>query len=86
MSEHAYELGREMIWSHTGCVYMDSFQRARLSRIDAPAKPLAIRTLEERHWELPQWRLDHLMQMTDSTGAATRSLHPSQLRGRLLHG
>ncbi len=68
MCKHAYKLGREMIWSHTGHLYMDSFQRARLSRIDAPVKPLAIQTLEERHWELPKWRLDHLLQMTDSTG------------------
>ena len=45
----AYKLGREMIWSHTAHLYMDSFQRARRSRIDAPVKPLAIQTLEERH-------------------------------------
>ncbi|HUT89260.1 MAG TPA: glycosyltransferase family 4 protein [Thermoguttaceae bacterium] len=68
MCKRAYKLGREMIWSHTGHLYMDSFQRARRSRIDAPIKPLAIQTLEERHWELPKWRLDHLMRMTDSTG------------------
>jgi glycosyltransferase involved in cell wall biosynthesis len=68
MRKQAYKLGREMIWSHTAHLYMDSFQRARLGRIDAQVKPLAIRTLEERHWELPKWRLDHLMQMTDSTG------------------
>jgi hypothetical protein len=68
MCKHAYELGREMIWSHTGHLYMESFQRARQSRIDSPVKPLAIQTLEERHWELPKWRLDHLMRMTDSTG------------------
>jgi len=68
MCKRNYKLGREMIWSHTGHLYMDLFQRARRSRIDAPVKPLAIRTLEERHWELPKWRLDHLMRMTDSTG------------------
>ncbi len=68
MCKSNYKLGREMIWSHTGHLYMDSFQRARRSRIDAPVKPLAIQTLEERHWELPKWRLDHLMRMTDSTG------------------
>jgi glycosyltransferase involved in cell wall biosynthesis len=68
MCKRAYKLGRGMIWSHTGHLYMDSFQRARRSRIDAPVKPLTIQTLEERHWELPKWRLDHLMRMTDSTG------------------
>ena len=68
MCKSNYKLGREMIWSHTGHLYMDSFQRARRSRIDSPVKPLAIQTLEERHWELPKWRLDHLLRMTDSTG------------------
>ena len=68
MCRRNYKLGREMIWSHTGHLYVDSFQRARRSRIDSPVKPLAIQTLEERHWELPKWRLDHLLRMTDSTG------------------
>ena len=68
MCKRAFVLGREMIWSHVGHLYMDSFQRARRSRIDRPVKPLAIHTLEERHWELPKWRLDHLMRMTDTTG------------------
>lgn len=68
MCQRAYKLGREMIWSHTGHLYMESFQGARRSRADSPVKPLAIQTLEERHWELPKWRLDHLFRMTDSTG------------------
>jgi len=68
MRKRAYLLGREMIWSHVALLYMQSFQRARRSRIDVPVKPLAIRTLEERRWELPRWRLDHLLRMTDSTG------------------
>jgi hypothetical protein len=29
---------------------------------------LAIQTLDERPWELPKWRLEHLIRMTDSTG------------------
>jgi glycosyltransferase involved in cell wall biosynthesis len=68
MCKSAYALGREMIWSHVGHLYMGSFQRARRSRIDDPVTPLAMHTLEERHWELPKWRLDHLLRMTDSTG------------------
>jgi glycosyltransferase involved in cell wall biosynthesis len=29
MSENAYRLGREMVWSHTAGLYMRSFERAR---------------------------------------------------------
>jgi glycosyltransferase involved in cell wall biosynthesis len=68
MRKRAYLLGREMIWSHVALLYMESFQRVRRSRIELPIKPLAIPTLEERPWELPRWRLDHLLRMTDSTG------------------
>jgi glycosyltransferase involved in cell wall biosynthesis len=64
----AYLLGREMIWSHVALLYMESFQNARRSPRDTAVKPLAIRTLEERQVELPDWRLDHLLRFTDSTG------------------
>ena len=47
---------------------MESFQRTRLGRQDQPFKPLAVRTLAEQQAELPDWRLDHLARMTDSTG------------------
>jgi glycosyltransferase involved in cell wall biosynthesis len=68
MRRRAYGLGREMIWSQVAHLYMDSFQRARRVRIDRPLKPLAIQTLDERPWELPKWRLEHLIRLTDSTG------------------
>ena len=68
MRKRAYLSGREMIWSHVALLYMESFQRARRSRIDVPVKPLVIPTLEERPWELPRWRLDHLLRITDTTG------------------
>ena len=47
---------------------MESFQRARLGRQDQPSKPLAVRTLAEQQDERPDWRLDHLSRLTDSTG------------------
>jgi glycosyltransferase involved in cell wall biosynthesis len=68
MRRRAYSLGREMIWSHVAHLYMDSFQRAKRVHVDRPVKPLAIQTLDERPWELPKWRLEHLLRMTDSTG------------------
>ena len=68
MRKKAYLLGREMIWSHVAHLYMDSFQRARRSRLDVPYKPQAVRTLAEQPMDLPGWRLDHLVRMTDSAG------------------
>src|SRR5207237_3788217 len=48
--------------------YMESFQLTRLGRQDQPFKPLAVRTLAEQQAELPDWRFDHLVRLTDSTG------------------
>ncbi len=68
MCDNAYRLGREMIWARSAEHYLESFQKARLSRQDQPFKPLTVRTLAEQQAELPDWRLDHLSRMTDSTG------------------
>jgi glycosyltransferase involved in cell wall biosynthesis len=68
MCKQAYLLGREMIWKRSAHHYMESFQRARLGRQDQPYKPLTVRTLAEQQDERPDWRLDHLARMTDSTG------------------
>lgn len=68
MCEQAYRLGREMIWERSAERYMESFQRTRLGRQDQPVKPLAVRTLSEQQAELPDWRLDHLVRLTDATG------------------
>jgi glycosyltransferase involved in cell wall biosynthesis len=68
MCRHAYDLGREMIWSRSACRYIETFQNARQGRQDRPFKPLMVRTLAEQQAELPDWRLDHLDTMSDSTG------------------
>src|SRR4051812_14478471 len=68
MRKRAYIMGREMIWSHVAHLYMESFQRARLSRPPALTKSRAVRTLDEEPTQLPELRLQHLWQMTDSTG------------------
>jgi glycosyltransferase involved in cell wall biosynthesis len=68
MSEQAYRLGRDMIWEKSADHYMESFQKTRLGRQDQPFKPLAVRTLAEQQDDLPDWRLDHLVRLTDSTG------------------
>ena len=68
MCETAYRLGREMIWARSAQHYAESFQKARLGRQNQLHKPLAVRTLSEQQAELPDWRLEHLERMTDSTG------------------
>ncbi len=68
MRKRAYMLGREMIWSNVAHLYMDTFQQARRSLIDKPGRRYAVPTLEERTLDLPVLRLDHLLNMTDSTG------------------
>lgn len=67
MRENAYELGREMVWSHVAGLYADSFQLARRSQAALP-KPLAIKTLDEQQLAHPKIRLDHVLRMSDSTG------------------
>lgn len=68
MCEQAYRIGRETIWERSADHYMESFQKTRLGRQDQPIKPLAVRTLSEQLDDLPDWRLDHLQRLTDSTG------------------
>jgi glycosyltransferase involved in cell wall biosynthesis len=75
MCEQAYRLGRGMIWTESADRYMESFQRTRLGRQDQPFKPLAVRSLAEKHAELPDWRLDHLIRMTDATGMLQHATH-----------
>jgi glycosyltransferase involved in cell wall biosynthesis len=75
MCERAYRLGREMIWERSAHHYMGSFQRTRLGRQDQPFKPLAVRTLAEQQAELPDWRLDHLVRLTDATGMLQHATH-----------
>src|SRR6201993_2445577 len=57
-----------MIWPVVAGRYMESFQRARV-RLTVPSrKAFAARTLDNRPYELPPLKLDHLFRMTDNTG------------------
>jgi hypothetical protein len=75
MRKRAYLMGREMIWSHVSHLYMVSFVGARHSRIERTLKRQAVRTLEEQPLQLPKLRLDHLLQMTDTTGVLQHSTY-----------
>ncbi len=75
MCEQAYRLGRDMIWARSADRYMESFQRTRLGRQHQRFKPLAVRTLAEQQADLPDWRLDHVLRMTDATGMLQHATH-----------
>src|SRR5438045_3891761 len=68
MRKRAWQLGREMIWPVVAGRYMESFQRARVRLTVPPRKAFAVRTLENRPYEFPPLKLDHLFRMTDNTG------------------
>ncbi len=68
LRKNAYKLGREMVWSNVARLYMHSFEQARLQGSSLSRKLFATKTLDQQPRELPEIRLDHLSQMTDSTG------------------
>ncbi|HZO86310.1 MAG TPA: glycosyltransferase family 4 protein [Verrucomicrobiae bacterium] len=68
MRKNAYKMGREMVWSHVGEMYMKSFAQARVERAGISRKVFAIKTLDQQPRQLPELKLDHLQRMTDSTG------------------
>ena len=66
--KRAWKLGRGMIWPVVAKRHMESFERARASLSVPPRKAFAARTLDNRPYELPPLKLDHLLRMTDDTG------------------
>jgi glycosyltransferase involved in cell wall biosynthesis len=68
MRKSAYRIGREMVWSNVAQLYMHSFELSRLEGAALSRKSLLTKTLDQRPRELPELKLDHLSQMTDSTG------------------
>jgi hypothetical protein len=68
MSDHAYKLGRSMVWSNTAGLYMGCFEVARQQGTAAPRESVAANGFRRRPLESPELNLDHLYHMTDSTG------------------
>ena len=66
--KRAWKIGRSMIWPVVAQRYVESFERARASRSAPSRKAFAVRTLENRPYELPPLKLDHLLRMSDNTG------------------
>jgi glycosyltransferase involved in cell wall biosynthesis len=75
MRKSAYKAGREMVWSHVGKLYMQSFAQARIERAGLSRKVFAVKTLDQEPRELPDLKLDHLIRMTDSTGLFQHAFH-----------
>ncbi len=66
--KNAYKLGREMVWSNVARLYMRSFELARLQGAALSRKSFATKTLDQQPRDLPEFKLDHLSRLTDSTG------------------
>jgi glycosyltransferase involved in cell wall biosynthesis len=68
MRKRAYMYGRSMIWPQVAQRYMESFERARAERRHTSPSSFVIKPLDQRPFELPPLKLDHLHRMTDDTG------------------
>ena len=68
MSECAYKLGREMVWSKTAGRYMDCYESARREARAVSSAPAARNGTGRQPLATPDLNLDHLYRMTDQTG------------------
>jgi hypothetical protein len=68
MRKRAYLFGRNTIWPRVADRYMQSFERAHTERRHFAASGFAVKPLDQRAGDLPPLRLDHLHQLTDTTG------------------
>jgi glycosyltransferase involved in cell wall biosynthesis len=68
MSQRGAEFGREMHWPVVASGYVQSFERAVAEHTSRRRSTFRARTLAERPRELPEINLQHLSQLSDSTG------------------
>lgn len=74
MRKNAYIEGREMVWNNVAHRYMHCFERARTARSALSRKLFATKTLDQQLNELPDIKVDHFRQLTDSTGILQHSV------------
>ena len=74
MRKRAYIFGRDMIWPQVAQSYRKTFDRARAERRHFCPVDFAVKPLDKRPGELPPLKLDHLHNMTDSTGMLQHAL------------
>lgn len=75
MRKNAYLLGRTMTWEHVAERYGESFAKARTDHTAADKRPFYPSTLSRKPRDLPPWRFDHLLRMSDSTGIFQHASH-----------
>ncbi len=68
MRKRAYLLGRDMTWPTVARLYMETFEQVRVERTRHPRAAFVAATLHHRSGELPDFKFDHLENMTDETG------------------
>jgi glycosyltransferase involved in cell wall biosynthesis len=68
MSRNAYKMGRKMVWSYTAGLYLRSFELAARQGTAVPDKSVGATGFGYRPHESPELNLNHLYDMTDSTG------------------
>ncbi|MFZ5893427.1 MAG: glycosyltransferase family 4 protein [Myxococcota bacterium] len=68
MAERAAAYGRDMVWPVVARSYYESFTRAQGEHALRRRTKFEAATLAKRSPELPETNLDHVEQMTDSTG------------------
>ncbi len=75
MRKRAYLAGREMIWSQVAQRYMESFLHARQIPREIATRQSGASLREDRAFQLPRFKLDHVWQMTDSTGMLQHAVY-----------
>jgi glycosyltransferase involved in cell wall biosynthesis len=68
LRQRAHQLGREMIWSRAAERYREGFASARTHHATSPRKSLLVRTLAQEPMRLPQFKPDHVLRLSDTTG------------------
>lgn len=74
MRKAAYVAGRNMIWPEVARQYMRSFEQACQDRCDRPSAQFSAKTLAEGRAELPEVKLGHLRQLTDTVGLVQHAI------------
>lgn len=73
MQHKAYDYGRQMIWSHVGSRYVETFEQARQHRLRKSVPAYNLSPLGLRQQTLPEIKYDHLLRMTDGVGMLQHS-------------
>ncbi len=73
MQHKAYDYGRQMIWSHVGSRYIETFEQARHHPLRKCVPVGELGPLGLRQQPLPEIKFDHLLRMTDGVGMLQHS-------------